>query len=118
MRNRSHEGELDTNRTNVPLDLARFPASLRFLDALRPWNSEQVVADDEQIGQRAGDEEAVRVLRDAAVAHLEETEDALDDADRMLNPGADSGARPVDEAVVWSTRIAPFFRPVRTPLSP
>ena len=59
---------------DMPLDLARFGAWLPFSDALRPLNSEQMLPDDEQIGKRAGDEEAIGVLRDAAVAHLGEAE--------------------------------------------
>ena len=42
---------------------------------------------DEQIGQRAGDEQAVGILLQPAVAHLGEAEHPLDDADRMFDPG-------------------------------
>jgi hypothetical protein len=40
------------------------------LDALRPSQSHQMVSGDEQIRQRAGDEEPVGVLGDASVTHL------------------------------------------------
>ena len=63
-----------------------------FLDALRLLSSEQVVSGDEEIRQRARDEEPTGVLRDAAVAHLGEAEHTLDDADRVLNSRADSRA--------------------------
>ena len=41
-----------------------------------------------QIGQRTGDEQPVGVLGDTAVAHLGETEEALDHQKRMLDFGA------------------------------
>jgi hypothetical protein len=40
----------------------------------------------EQIGQCAGHQQAMRVLLQAAVAHLGEAEYPLDDPDRMLDP--------------------------------
>src|SRR5882762_6969265 len=86
---------------------------LPFLDALRPLNSEQVVAGDEQIGQRAGDEEPIGILRDAAVAHLGEAEHALDDPDRVLDAGADSRARTVDPAVVVTQVSVATATPLR-----
>src|SRR3972149_5299987 len=55
------------------------------LDALRPLQPQQSESDDVQIGQRAGYEQAMCVLLDAAVAHLGETEDSLDDADEVLD---------------------------------
>jgi hypothetical protein len=42
----------------------------------------------EQIGQRTGDEPPVGVLGDAAVAHLDEAEEALDHQKRTLALGA------------------------------
>ena len=48
-------------------------------------------AGDEQIGQRAGDEQAVGVLLQPAVAHLGKAEHPLDDADRMFDPGPHFG---------------------------
>ena len=47
-------------------DFARFERALLFSDALRPLNSEQVVAGDEDVRQRTGYEEPVGILRDAA----------------------------------------------------
>ena len=41
---------------------------------------------DKQIGQRAGDNEAMSVLSEPAVAHFGKAEDPLDDTDRMLDP--------------------------------
>ena len=52
-------------------------------------------SDDEQIGERAGGEQAVRVFVQTAVAHLLETKHALDDAEHMLDAGAHLRLRPV-----------------------
>src|SRR6266550_1412166 len=41
----------------------------------------------EQIGQRAGHEQAMRVLLQPAIAHLGKAEYPFDDPDRMFNPG-------------------------------
>ena len=41
----------------------------------------------EQIGQRAGDDEAMRVLFEPAIAHLGEAKHPLDNPDRMLDFG-------------------------------
>jgi len=41
---------------------------------------------DEQVGERTGDNEAMSVLSEPAVAHIGEPKDALDDDDRMLDP--------------------------------
>src|SRR6516225_1851607 len=55
---------------------------------------------DEQIGQRAGHEQAMSVLLQPAIAHLGEAEHPLDDADRMFDPGPHFGLgtifRPLD----------------------
>src|SRR6516165_8225641 len=63
----------------------------------------------EQIGQRAGHQQAMRVLLQAAVAQLGEAEYPLDDPDRMLDPGAHFrlGAvfRPLD--LIDDTSVAP-----------
>ena len=72
-------------------ELARFCGPLRplvrSLDAPRPWGSQQVVSGHEQIGQRTGHEQSVGVLLEPSVAHLHEAEDALEDADGMLDLG-------------------------------
>src|SRR5713226_9251679 len=47
---------------------------------LRRREAEQALPHHEQIRQRAGDHEPVRVLGEAAVAHLGEAEDAFDHA--------------------------------------
>src|SRR5712691_13434347 len=62
--------------------------SFPILDALRPLQSHQAVSNHIQIRQRTRDEEPVRILRNTAIAHLGEAEDALDDADGVLDPGA------------------------------
>src|SRR6266849_10424658 len=67
-----------------------FAAALSFQGALRPLSSEQMPARDVQIGQRTGHEQAIGVLRDAAVAHLGESEDALQNANRVLDLGAEA----------------------------
>lgn len=54
----------------------------------RRGEAQQAASGDEQIGERAGDEQAVGVLGDAAIAHFGEAEHALDHADRMLDLGA------------------------------
>jgi hypothetical protein len=53
----------------------------------------------EQIGERAGHDEAMSVLREPAIAHLGEAEDPLDDPDGMLDLGP-------------HLRLGPVFRPV------
>ena len=54
----------------------------------------------EQIGQRTGHEEAMRVLLQTAIAHLGKAEHPLDDPDHMFNPGPHFGLgavfRPLD----------------------
>src|SRR5919108_1362486 len=42
----------------------------------------------EQIGERAVHEQAMTVLRQPAIAHLDKAKHPLDDADRMLDPGS------------------------------
>src|SRR5215831_5706621 len=46
-----------------------------------------MAARHEQIGQRAGDEQAMEVLVQPAIAHLGKAEHPLDDPDRMLDAG-------------------------------
>jgi len=46
-----------------------------------------MAARHEQIGQRAGHEQAMSVLLEPAIAHLSEAEHPLDDPDRMFDPG-------------------------------
>ena len=48
-------------------------------------------AGHEQIGQRAGHEQAMGVLLQPAIAHLGKAEHPLDDPDRMLDPGPHFG---------------------------
>src|SRR6266540_5004409 len=77
-RERDFHSDLDRFRSRS----GHFAAALPLLDALRPLSSEQAPARHEQIGQRAGHEQAIGVLRDAAVAHLVESEDALQNPNR------------------------------------
>src|SRR5215469_6587669 len=42
----------------------------------------------EQIGERAGHEQAMSVLRQSAIAHLDKAKHSLNDPDRMLEPGS------------------------------
>ncbi len=51
----------------------------------------ELAARDVEIGQRAGDEQAMGVLGQAAIAHLDEAEHPLDHADRVLDLGAHFG---------------------------
>ena len=44
-------------------------------------------AHHEQIGQRAGHEQAMGVLLQPAIAHFGKAEHPLDDPDRMFDPG-------------------------------
>ena len=55
--------------------------------ALRLARRQQMAARHEQIGERAGDEQAMRVLVEAAVAHPGETKNPLDDEERVLDLG-------------------------------
>src|SRR4029077_6265707 len=50
-----------------------------------------MAARDEQIGQRAGHDQAGGVLRQSAIAHLGEAEHPLDDSDRMFDPSPPFG---------------------------
>src|SRR5438309_8376412 len=62
----------------------------------------------EQIGQRTGHEEAMRVLLQTAIAHLGKAEHPLDDPDHMFNPGPHFGLgavfRPLD--LIDNTAVA------------
>src|SRR5438105_12574533 len=57
-------------------------------------------AHHEQVGQRAGYEQAMRVLFQPAIAHFGKAEHPLDDPDRMFDPGPHFGLgavfRPLD----------------------
>ena len=54
---------------------------------LRRLAAQEMPAGHEQIGQRAGHEQAMSVLLEAAIADLGEAEHSLDNADRMLDFG-------------------------------
>ena len=82
----------------------RIGVSARFAglvaDTLDLLAAQQMPARHEQIGQRAGHEQAMSVLRQPAIAHLGEAEHPLDDPDRMFDPGPHFGLgaifRPLD----------------------
>ena len=50
-----------------------------------------MAARHEQIGQRAGDKQAMEVLVQSAIAHLGKAEHPLDDPDRVFDPGPHFG---------------------------
>src|SRR6185312_5125737 len=47
--------------------------------------SQQTISDKKNVGQRRRHQDAIAVLRQAAVAHLGEAEDPLDHSNRMLD---------------------------------
>src|SRR5215469_5875481 len=67
-----------------------------------------MAAHDEQIGQRTGHQQAMRVLLQTAIAHLGKPEHPLDDPDHMFNPGPHFGLgavfRPLD--LIDNTAVA------------
>ena len=64
--------------------------------------TQQMSAGDEQIGQRAGHQQAMRVLFEPAIAHLGKAEHPLDDPDPMLDfgPHLRFGAGPSNQMAV------------------
>src|SRR6188474_934819 len=61
-----------------------------YLDSLEAGislQSQQSTANHVQIGQRAGHEQSIGIFHEPAIAHLGETEDALDNQERMLDFG-------------------------------
>ena len=67
-----------------PIGPCRFSDPL--VDRLRPLPPEDLSTREKEIRQRAGDDEAVGVLREAAVADLREAEDPFD-GQRVINGG-------------------------------
>jgi hypothetical protein len=72
----------------VQRDLIRFQGYFfkksrrsRPVSLLRADCSQERVSNEKDVGQRRGHEHAVAVLHEPAVAHLAETEDALDEPD-------------------------------------
>ncbi len=64
----------------------------RIPDGHRPLRrSRQASTDEVEIGRRAGDEQAMSMLLKAPGADLGDVEDALDDAEGMLDAAADLG---------------------------
>src|SRR6476620_11038096 len=63
----------------------------RYCWHLRQLAAQEMPARHEQIGQRAGHEQAMSVLLQPAIAHLGKAEHSLDDPDRMFNPGPHFG---------------------------
>src|SRR5262245_20970395 len=60
------------------------------LKTLRLLQAQQAFAHHKEVGQRAGNHQAVPVLGESSVAHLGETEDPLDHSYRMLHSHPDS----------------------------
>ena len=67
--------------------------------SLRPGAAQQMTARHEQVGQCAGDEQAVGVFLQPAIAHLGEAEHPLDDPDRMFDPGPHFGLATIFRAL-------------------
>ena len=86
----------------------RIGVSARFAgvvaDTLRRLAAQQMPACDEQIGQRAGHEQTMRVLPQPAIAHLGKAEHPLDDPDRMFNPPLSRG-----QALARTLDLVRFF---------
>src|SRR5215470_20403874 len=61
----------------------------RSLKTLRLLQAQQAFANHKEVGQGAGDHQAMAVLRQAAVAHLGEAEDPLDHPNGMLHSNPD-----------------------------
>src|SRR5499426_3576885 len=59
----------------------------RSRDTLRLLQAQQTFPHYEEVRQGAGDDQSMGVLRQAAITHLGEPEDAFDHADRMLDLG-------------------------------
>src|SRR5437773_9983648 len=64
-------------------------AIARASGATLPLSSQQVPSREVKIGQRCRYEQPMRILGQAAVAHFDKAEDALDDADGVLDLGPD-----------------------------
>src|SRR6266540_4762257 len=87
-----------------------FAAALSFQDPLRPLSSKQMPARHEQIGQCTGHEQAIGILRDAAVAHLVESEDALQNANGVLDLGTNARFGSILQSILSrELAIAPRF---------
>ena len=56
-------------------------------DTSRRLAAPETAARHEQIGQRAGDKQAMAVLVQPAIAHLGKSEHPLDDPDGVFDPG-------------------------------
>ena len=90
----------------VALGAGLFGAAVRprpdflVLSALRQARLQQMAARHEQIGERAGHKQAMRVLVEPAVADPGEAEDALDDEERVFDLGP-------------HFRLGPVLRPLR-----
>src|SRR5438876_12194220 len=68
---------------------ALWTAIARASGATLPLSSQQVTSHQVKIGQRGGHEQAMRVLGQATVTHFGKAEDALDDADGVLDLGSE-----------------------------
>src|SRR6266516_4108199 len=110
MRTNWRERDIHLDRDRFRSGSGDSAAALPLLDALRPLNSEQVPARHEQIGQRTGHEQAIGVLRDAAVAHLVESEDALQNPNGVFDLGANARFGSILQSILpREPAIAPRF---------
>jgi hypothetical protein len=93
----------------LPLDGARCLKTLRLVQA------QQALAHHEEVGQCAGDDEAMPVLRQAAVAHLSEAEHPLEHANRVFDPGPDPRQAIVRDGLYVICCVARYLTPVHYP---
>src|SRR5205809_810437 len=108
----SIERTRDAKRTIFrPADALRI-AIAHASGATLPLPSQQVTSRQVQIGQRRGHEQTMRVLGQATVTHFDEAEDALDDADGVLDLGPDPRLGAILGPLFW--RQVPVATP--TPL--
>src|SRR6266516_1428255 len=110
MRTGRRERDFHLDRDRFRSRSGQFAAALPFQDALRPLSPEQMPARDVQIGQSTGHEQAMGVLRDAAVAHLVESEDALQNPNGVLDLGANARFGSILQSILpRELAIAPRF---------
>src|SRR3989304_4649913 len=75
------------DRTGLPGFSALLGGSGRSPDTLRPLRPHQLMPRHEQVGERTGHEQAMRILLQSAVTDLGEAEHPLDDTDAVLDLG-------------------------------
>src|SRR6266581_1836485 len=80
---------------------ALWTAIARASGATLSLSSQQVTSHQVQIDQRGGHEQAMRILSQATVTHFDEAENALDDANGVLDLGPHARLGPI---------LGPLFR--------